>query len=50
MMFVQGMHFVNYKSSLFQTTWFRLRRFLLMIFVSVKRFEVSMLAKVCLNM
>ena len=33
-----------------QTTWFRLRRFLLMIFVSVKRFEVSMLAKVCLNM
>ena len=28
----------------------RLRRFLLMIFVSVKRFEVSMLAKVCLNM
>ena len=44
------MHFVNYKSSLFQTTWFRLRRFLLMIFVSVKRFEVSMLAKVCLNM
>ena len=45
-----GYAFVNYKSSLFQTTWFRLRRFLLMIFVSVKRFEVSMLAKVCLNM
>ena len=44
------MHFVNYRSSPFQIIWCSLSLFLLMIYVSIKRLEASILAKVCLNM
>ena len=50
MMFAGGMHFVNYRSSPFQIIWCSLSLFLLMIYVSIKRLEASILAKVCLNM
>lgn len=38
------------RSSLFQIIWCHLSLFLLMIYVSIKRLEASILAKVCLNM
>ena len=46
----EGMHFVNYGSSLFQTIWFHLNLFLLMICVLIRKHEVSILVKACLNM
>ena len=45
-----GYAFCQLQEQPFSNNMVPLRRFLLMIFVSVKRFEVSMLAKVCLNM
>lgn len=47
MMFAGDMHFVNYRSSPFQIIWCSLSLFLLMIYVSIKRLEANILAKVC---
>ena len=49
-MFVWGMHFANYRSSLFQTIWYHLSRSISMICVLIKKHGASILVKVCLNM
>ena len=49
-MFVWGMHFANYRSSLFQTIWYHLSRSISMIYVLIRKHGASILVKVCLNM
>ena len=49
-MFVWGMHFANYRSSLFQTIRYHLSRSISMICVLIKKHGASILVKVCLNM
>lgn len=47
--FALDMRFANCGRSLFQTIWYHLSPFLLMIYVSIRRHEASILEKVCLH-